>query len=182
MVRWCSSAFDLSPSARLDASAMRYPPAISIQPQGSSFYRALVLMIAILLIANFSINTWANDLYSFQNTVLAVASGLALAWAWVDAWRRPAGRLRYAQGQWCLEQADQSITGTLSLHLDLQIYMLVRFHASATSSLFTKTTTQWFHLQAGHVDLATWLALRRAVHSAQQSAPLPAVVRGEGVV
>jgi hypothetical protein len=160
---------------------MRYPPAISIQPQGSSIYRAVVMVLAILLIANYSINTGASGLFSFQKTVLALVSGLALAWALADAWRRPIGRLHYAQGQWWLAQADHAVAGTLSLHFDLQGYMLVRFQTQAAPSYFSKTKTQWFHLQAGHFDPATWLALRRAVHS-PQLAPAVAVVRDEAGV
>jgi hypothetical protein len=161
---------------------MRYPPAISIQPQGSGIYRAMVMIFAILLIANYSINTGAFRLFSFQNTVLACISVLALAWALVDAWRRPIGRLHYAQGQWWLAQADHAVAGTLNLHLDLQAYILVRFQTQAVPSYFSKTKTQWFHLQAGHFDPATWLALRRALHSPQQLAPAVAVVRDEGGV
>ncbi len=158
---------------------MRYPPAISIEPQGSGLYRAVVMVFAMLIIANYSINTGANGLFSLQNTALALVSGLVLTWALIDAWRRPVGTLQFSEGQWLLMQVEQPMVGTLSLHLDLQTYMLVRFQAQATTSDTSPIKTQWFHLQARRLDPATWLALRRAVHSPRAA---EMAVREEGAV
>ncbi len=104
----------------------------------------------------------------------------AALWLLRDAFRSPHGQLHFAQGQWQVRLDGEPIAGTLRLQLDLQNYMLVSFaphapnqapaHQSATG--FFRIKTQWFHLEARHVDPATgpsgWLALRRAVHAGPQ--------------
>lgn len=156
---------------------MRYPPAITFTPQASWVYRAAVLLVTIILIAACAYSMPANGQFGLKNSVFLALAAFASLWLLRDAWKRPQGSLLYAQGQWLWLREDQEIAGTLSLHLDLQSYMLVSFKAHAAQSSFFQTTTQWFHLEARHADHAAspanpgaWLALRRAIHSPMEPA------------
>jgi hypothetical protein len=114
-----------------------------------------------------------NGRFSIQNGIWILFASACIIWLLIDAGRRPRGQLAYAQGQWVWRHTDQEIQGTLRLHFDLQPYMLVSFVPS-TAAYSLKTgifpiKTQWFHLEARHVDpaagLLAWQALRRAVHA-----------------
>ena len=148
---------------------MRYPPAVTFTPGVSWVYRVFAVLNTILLIALCAVLAGGNGQFSIRNTMPMALAGLACIWLAQDAFRRPPGSLRYAQGQWYWLSADQEFAGTCVLHLDLQSYILVRFTKQpATRSLFSKAT-QWFHLEARHQDPATgtqaWQALRRALHA-----------------
>ncbi len=151
---------------------MRYPPAITFTPLTSRAYRAFALMITIVLIAAGAVFMPANSPFSLQNSLFLVLTGIASLWLLCDAFARPRGSLRYAQGQWHWLHEDRELAGTLSLHLDLQTYMLVSFTAHAAPDKLFQTATQWFHLEARHIDHATtpalsgvWSSLRRAIYS-----------------
>jgi hypothetical protein len=114
-----------------------------------------------------------NGYFSFQRGIWILLAGACCIWLLYSACQRPRGQLAYTQGQWAWRIADQEIRGTLRLHFDLQIYMLVSFVPSAIAHS-PKTgifpiKTQWFHLEARHVDsaagLPNWHALRLAVHA-----------------
>ena len=156
---------------------MRYPPAVTFTPGVSWVYRVFAVLNTILLIALCAVLAGGNGQFSIRNTMPMALAGLACIWLAQDAFRRPPGSLRYAQGQWYWLSADQEFAGTCVLHLDLQSYILVRFTKQpATRSLFSKAT-QWFHLEARHEDPAAgiangiadgrdaWMALRRALHA-----------------
>ncbi|MBS7808946.1 hypothetical protein [Variovorax sp. PCZ-1] len=157
---------------------MRYPPALTFTPSASWAYRAFALLITLILIASCAVFIPANGHFSLKiMAYLALAAG-ASGWLLHDAWKKPRGSLHYAQGQWHHLQDQREIPGTLGLHIDLQAYMLVSFRAHSANNRLFHTTTQWFHLEARHLDHAAqapahagaWSKLRRAVHSPMGSA------------
>lgn len=152
---------------------MRYPPAVTFTPGVSWVYRFFAALVALILIALCAVSAVDISQLPLKNTLPMALAGLACIWLAQDAFRRPPGSLRYAQGQWYWLSADQEFAGTCVLHFDLQSYMLVRFtEQPATRSLFPKTT-QWFHLEARRKDPVAgaangrkaWMALRRALHA-----------------
>jgi hypothetical protein len=153
---------------------MRYPPALSFTPARSRVYGAVACIATIILIALCLYSIRANSLFSIKDSVWVGFCACVSAWLLYDAWRAPRGQLVWAQGQWHLQLNGESVAGTLRLHFDLQQYMLVSFVPSAPGHSaitgFFQITTQWFHLEARHVDPAAgpsgWLALRRAVYAA----------------
>ena len=151
---------------------MRYPPAITFTPRASWVYRAFALLITIILVAVGAVFMPANSPFSLQNSLFLVLAGAASLWLLCDAFARPRGSLQYAQGQWHWLHEDRELAGTLSLQLDLQTYMLVSFTAHAAPDKLFQTATQWFHLEARHIDHAAtpalsgvWSTLRRAIYS-----------------
>lgn len=150
---------------------MRYPPALTFTPRESWVYRAATFLVIIILIAACVEFMPASGSLPIEYGVFLSAALIACLLLLRDAWKRPQGSLRYAQGRWQWVRDSQEVGGTCVLHLDLQSYMLVSFTAhSAQNELFQ--TTQWFHLEARHADHAAspantgaWLALRRAVCS-----------------
>jgi hypothetical protein len=162
---------------------MRYPPALIFAPKRSRMYGAAAILIAILLIALCAYSMPASGHFELKNAVVMLLAAVASLWLLRDALQRPRGQLAYAQGQWVWQSADGETAGTCALHLDLQVYMLVSFAPSAQTQSattgFFPIKTQWFHLEARHVDhgaaLASlagqpcWQALRRAVYAQAQS-------------
>jgi hypothetical protein len=164
---------------------MRYPPAISITPAASCVYRMVAGLITIILIALCARSITGIGLFGLKNSLLTALTLLVILWLIWEAWaiwllpqRQATAQLHFAQGLWTLQCGDLQTEGTLRLHLDLQKYMLVSFQSSlpanspAPNALtrFFPTTTQWFHLEARHIQAAAassqgWLAIRRAVHS-----------------
>jgi hypothetical protein len=152
---------------------MRYPPALSFTPGRSRVYLAVAILIAINLIALCAHFTTVSSHFSLKTGLWMLFAAASIIWLLIDAGKRPRGQLAYAQGQWTWRHADQEIQGTCALHVDLQNYMLVSFVPSADAHLprtgISLIKTQWFHLEARHVDpaagLLAWQALRRAVHA-----------------
>ena len=129
-------------------------------------------MLAIILIATSAAFMPASNPFSLQNSLFLVLAGASSLWLLCDSFARQRGSLRYAQGQWHWLHEDRELAGTLSLHLDLQSYMLVSFTAHAAPDKFFQTTKQWFHLEARHIDHAAtpalsgvWSSVRRAIYS-----------------
>ncbi len=148
---------------------MRYPPAITFTPGRSRVYGAVAVLITLILIVLCAVFISGTGLFSFKNGLFCFAAAAVSLWLLRDAWRKPLGRLHYAQGQWQLQLNDREVAGTCALHLDLQRYMLVSFTAQHSNNRFSIPTTQWFHLEARQIDHATraqvWGALRRAVYA-----------------
>ena len=153
---------------------MRYPPALTFTPARSRVYGFVACTAAIILVAICLYSIRANSPFSLSfGAWIGLCVGVT-AWLLHDAWRAPCGQLVWAQGQWHLQLNGESVAGTLCLHFDLQQYMLVSFvpcaQADRAKTDFLRITTQWFHLEARHVDPAAgpsgWLALRRAVYAA----------------
>jgi hypothetical protein len=136
-------------------------------------YLVIAMLFAINIIAICLYSIPAIGHFDLKNGLWVLLAVMSVAWLWSDAIKRPRGQLMYSQGQWAWRDADRDIQGTLRLHLDLQIYMLVSFAPSASAQRlkteFFPIKTQWFHLEARHVDPAarqpSWQGLRRAVHA-----------------
>jgi hypothetical protein len=150
---------------------MRYPPALRYTPAASNVYRCVACLFTIILIANYLYLACGKGIFYSYNWAWLLLTAAAVAFLQWDAWRSPRGQLEFSQGQWVWQQADQAVQGTFRLHLDLQSYMLLSFAPSAPTHPPTKgflpIKTQWFHLEARHVDSTasptSWQALRRAV-------------------
>jgi hypothetical protein len=146
-------------------------------PRASWVYRGIALLITIILIAACAAFMPANGLFSFKNGLFLMLVACTCPWLLRDAWKAPQGSLHYAQGQWYWLHDNQETPGTLRLHFDLQTYMLVSFSAHSVPYKLFPITTQWFHLEARHLDHAAspaqagaWAALRRAIYSSMESA------------
>lgn len=75
-----------------------------------------------------------------------------------QAWRQsPQGRLCWDGLAWDWQTANTSISGTLAVHLDLQVLLLVSLRTEPGARI-------WLWPERG-VDAARWNALRRAVFS-----------------
>ena len=162
---------------------MTTPPATRIPLGAPWWYRAVVMVVTIVLIAAQAINTWTIGIFDTQNAVVWGITALAISWAWWDAWRTRRGVLHYAHGQWVLALGDVEYEGTIHAVVDLPNYLLVKFtpvgaaamlqlaYSSYKIDSYKKEYSQqcqekWLHLEP-HSKLPTaaadWLALRRAV-------------------
>jgi hypothetical protein len=103
------------------------PPATRIPLGAPWWYRAVVLVVTIILIAAQAVNTWTTGIFDTKNAVLWGLTGLAIVWAWWDAWRTRRGVLHYADGQWVLALGDVEYQGTIQPIIDLPKYLLVKF-------------------------------------------------------
>ena len=106
---------------------MNTPPATRIPLGAPWWYRAVVLLVTIILIAAQAVNTWTTSLFDTQNAVLWGFTGLTILWAWWDAWRTRRGVLHYADGQWVLALGDVEYQGTIQPVIDLPLYLVVKF-------------------------------------------------------
>ena len=160
---------------------MDSPPAATIRLGASWWYRAAVCLATVLLAVGFvTLHSAANPSGVTTVTVLAWGvAGLAMVWAWWDAWRSPEGALHYAAGDWVLARNGNETVGTLRVAMDLNVYLLVKFIPQDArlhnySINMPQSPAIWLHLEprnargAPHPTHATlraadWLALRRAV-------------------
>ncbi len=171
---------------------MKTPPAASIRLGASWHYRTVVLLIAIILIANYLISTSEKWHFFFQNSAtqdgqtwgvsaaLLVVSVLAVVWALWDAWAPRAGALHYAAGDWVLARGDVEVLGTLQPVLDLPSYMLVRFtpHVDGSAHIqphphpqLHNNQQQWLHLESRHTrHTSTALTASSALTAAARAA------------
>jgi hypothetical protein len=168
------------------------PPATRTPLGAPWWYRAAVVVIAIVLIATQAINTWTIGIFDTQNAVLWGVTGLAISWAWWDAWRTRRGVLHYADGQWVLALGDVEYQGTIQPVVDLPRYSLVKFtpvsdaaplqiaHGSYKKEYSQQCQEKWLHLEPQFklpTAAADWLALRRAVFARPQHNDMPSDAR-----
>ena len=157
---------------------MRYPPALTFTPHASWAYRVFAVLVTMFLIAISVVFVRASGTFSYEKYLYIALVGTAGFWLLRDAARQPSGSLRFTQGQWVWMNNGQETAGTLSLHLDLQRYMLVSFRAHPAPDKLFPTTPQWFHIEAGRISCAmpatsatpaardaAWSTLRRAIYS-----------------
>ena len=102
----------------------------------------------------------------FALTLLCACALAAGAW-----FRSPRGHLRWDGQAWSWTSAERSVGGVLTVHLDLQFFLLLSLRLDAGSRI-------WFWPERG-AELTAWNALRRAVFS--RAAPIHAPDLGSDV-
>ncbi len=158
---------------------MDSPPAATIRLGASRWYRATVSATTALVIAGFITLHSANNPWHWMIALAWGVTGVAIVWAWWDAWRSTTGALHYAAGEWVLAREGVEVVGTLRVVIDLIVYLLVKFIPQDAglhnySIKMPQTTALWLHLELRNVrgahpastaalQVADWLALRRAV-------------------
>ena len=148
---------------------MKTAPAATIRLGASLFYRALVILVAIILVAACALFTGVSTDFTYKNAFILLLACISSSWALWDAWRVPHGALHYAAGQWVLSRGDVEFTGTLHILLDFPRYMLVSFQHSGAGVQPTHPyyrpqrffSSPCLHLEPRHSP--SWLALRRAL-------------------
>ncbi len=158
---------------------MDSPSAATIRLGSSWWYRAVVSVATVLLVVGFATLYSTNKQWDGATAVAWGAAGLAIVWAWWDAWRLSEGALHYAAGDWVLARNGLETMGTLHVAIDLNVYLLVKFIPQDAglnnySTNMPQSSTLWLHLEPRNVrgaqkpntaalQAAGWLALRRAV-------------------
>ncbi len=165
---------------------MKTPPAASIRLGPSWWYRSFVVLLTIFLVAINVLFDCGGCHFWQKNTLLIALSVLVASWAVWDAWRSRLGALHYADGNWVLALGDIESQGTLTIALDLQLYLLVCFTPLRQSTGLSWgrlgrrqqsiITTQWLHLDLScvptlesHGRTMAWQALRRALYAPASS-------------
>jgi hypothetical protein len=96
---------------------------------------------------------WSQWLYVF--TLLLVSYAALRTW-----WRSPSGNLHWDGRGWTLNVADRTFGGHVTVHLDLQEYLLVCLQSE-------DGRRSWLWLERC-MDAINWAALRGAVFSASR--------------
>ena len=97
--------------------------------------------------------------------LLAWGASCALAWR---SWRQFAsGRIHWNGESWTWELPASDVAGRVSVSLDLQSVMLLRWQALEESAVAAVPVWLWVASAASTPD---WLAMRRAVYSRPHSA------------
>ena len=98
-----------------------------------------------------------------------VSTGAAAILTW---WQTPVGQLRWDLSAWIWTDTDAVVSGTLAVHLDFQIFLLLKYSDDQGRS-------RWLWLER-QTDPAQWLSLRRALYARPRAtgevASLPVVL------
>jgi hypothetical protein len=143
---------------------MHAAPSVSYPVGRSAFAGALAGGLALL--GGAAAAAWSLQAGAFGwrqgfavGCVLAAGAGATLAWL-----RSPAGVLRWDGAAWQWQQGQGTSVGVVSVALDLQSRMLLRWSGDDGRAL-------WLWVERTS-DVSHWDALRRAVYS-RASAPIP---------
>ena len=135
---------------------MHSAPSVSY-PVGRSRFAAGLLLAAWLL-GTAAVALWLNEVRApgwqrGASVLLVLAAGLGAASSW---WRTPAGALSWDGENWCWPAAGQGGAGAVTVGLDLQHWLLLRWTDGSAP--------RWLWLErARHAE--RWDDLRRAVYS-----------------
>lgn len=145
---------------------MHSAPAVSYPVGRSRFQGWLILMTG--LTGGVAGLFWREqvDLAGWRQYLYGV-SLLAACIVAIHVWRRtPQGRLRWDGQAWSWTRGQVSVCGHVTIHLDLQFFLLLSFYSETGSRL-------WLWPECG-ADMARWHALRRAVFSYRAKVPFQA--------
>lgn len=134
---------------------MHSAPAVSYPVGRSSFMGWLIsgtllvsVLVGLLWLRQEGLPGWRQGLYS----VASLLAGIVTVLAW---WRTERGVLRWDGEIWSWSVANESVCGSLTVHLDLQFCMLISLHQQGSTRL-------WFCPER-RSRASLWLGLRRAV-------------------